>query len=552
MKSAFTKIYSKIQTLLMNQLFLILIISAFSSIPYGIERYILGKYHAASIISKSSRFLVSYLEFFIFNFIIFLFISYLSEKLSKLASYFYFAISLLVFIIEIFLLKNFSAVINPSAIQILLETNLLETKEFLMTYIDLKSMIFFLVIAITGILTYKKINKKYLSSKIYKNKYLIIVLFIVSLIKIFSLPRNIKNFNVSRLYLSMKQGFIELDEYKNIESSIINKKVEILENNSSIKNIILIIGESTSRNHMGIYGYTLNTTPLLNELEKNGNLYKYTNVISPHAHTIPSIKKMLTFYNFESDKPWYNYNNIIDVMKKAGYNTYWLSNQEFSGKYINIATAIGKKSHTTFFNSIANSDDDDRIISFDEEMVDKSINYINTEKNFVIYHLMGTHSLYKYRYPKSFGRFTNSHKKVIGEYDNAVLYNDYVINKIISNFSNQESIVIYVSDHGEEVYDFRDFIGHAEDKGSRYMIEVPFIIYVSDEFKLKYTEIVSQIQQSMNNPYMTDDLIHTILDISSIKTKEFDAKRSIINKDFDNARKRIFAEKDYDKYWKTK
>ena len=51
---------------------------------------------------------------------------------------------------------------------------------------------------------------------------------------------------------------------------------------------------------------------------------------------------------------------------------------------------------------------------------------------------------------------------------------------------------------------------------------------------------------------MTDDLIHTILDIVQIKTKEFDETRSIINEKYNSSRKRIFSGKDYDTYWKNK
>lgn len=301
---------------------------------------------------------------------------------------------------------------------------------------------------------------------------------------------------------------------------------------------------------MSLYGYQKETNPLLKQLEKEGNLYKFTDTISPHSHTIPVIKKLFTFCNYESTKEWYNYNNIIDIMNKAGYNTYWFSNQESSGIYGNIAAALASKAKTTIFNKIRDSEDN-VAESYDEEIVVKSKKYINTNKNFIVYHLMGTHSSYKNRYPSSFDKFKNKKNKV-AEYDNAVLYNDYVINKIITEFKNKEAIIIYVSDHGEEVLDFRNFIGHTENNPSRYMIEIPFLIYVSDKFKENYPEIINKIETSLNNPYMTDDLIHTILDITQIKTLDFDDTRSIINPNFNKMRKRIFFEKNYDEYWKGK
>ena len=44
---------------------------------------------------------------------------------------------------------------------------------------------------------------------------------------------------------------------------------------------------------------------------------------------------------------------------------------------------------------------------------------------------------------------------------------------------------------------------------------------------------------------MTDDMIHTLLDMLKIETDEFDSTRSIINKNYDMARKRIYHDKIY-------
>ena len=84
------------------------------------------------------------------------------------------------------------------------------------------------------------------------------------------------------------------------------------------------------------------------------------------------------------------------------------------------------------------------------------------------------------------------------------------------------------------------------------MVEIPFIIYVSDKFKEKYPKVIKNIENSLNKPYMTDDLIHTILDIAEIKTFEYEESRSIINDNFNFSRKRIFYEKDYETYWKNR
>lgn len=54
----------------------------------------------------------------------------------------------------------------------------------------------------------------------------------------------------------------------------------------------------------------------------------------------------------------------------------------------------------------------------------------------------------------------------------------------------------------------------------------------------------------INKLCMLDDIIHTILDIVGIETKEFDETRSVINDKFNDKRERKYKGKSYDSYWK--
>lgn len=544
-------LWKKVSCILKENFLLILGITIFSYIPYGIERYFFGRYIKVPFYKKVLKFSFSFLDFFMLILGIALILSFSNKKIKEAALKILFYITFPIFVIELFLLKIFKTKINSSIIQILLETNKNEAFEFINVYFSIKQGLififglFFIIILLKFI--YKKID---IFDTIFRYKILKIIFIIYPIIKIFDITSDLEIFNLERIYSSTKLSMQSIKDYQNITSNLNKNQVKILQNNSQIENIVFIIGESTARNHMSLYGYEKETNPLLKKLEKEGKLYKFTDVISPHSHTIPTLKKILTFYNYESSKNWFEYNNIIDIMKKSNYKTYWFSNQESSGMYGNIAVAFGKRSDIIVFNKKYDSSQE-LLETYDEQIVDKSLKYILDENNFIVYHLLGTHSKYSNRYPEKFEYLKNNNKK-ISSYDNAVLYNDYVVNKIISNFKDEESIIIYISDHGEEVYDFREFVGHSETNGSRYMVEIPFLIYTSDKFKEKYPEIVKRIEKSLNNPYMTDDLIHTILDIAGIKTPEFDETRSVINEQFNANRKRVYAGKDYDEYWKNR
>lgn len=543
-------IWKKIENIFENDFLVLMQITLLNFIPYGVERYFFNRYATRTLYYKVLKFLIGYIEFFIFGLGLMIILSLFKEKIKNIILKIIIYMSYFTFIVDILLLKNFGALMNAGFFQIFLETNQKEGFEFLKMYFNFKIIILIALLIGMSYLVTKICDRKIDINKFFKIKSFKIIFIIYIIYSIFDF-KGMKILSIKRFYTAINGAYTNVKEYKDIGEKFKDNKLTIISNDSKIKNIILVIGESTTRNHMSLYDYSLETNPLLEKINEK-NLYKFTDTISPHSHTIAVIKKLMTFYNLESEKEWYKNNNLIDVMKKSGYTTYWFSNQESSGVNGNVAVALGEQSDEIVFSAYRDSDTE-IISNYDEEIVNKSAKYIEKEnKNFIIYHLMGTHGSYRHRYPKEFSIFENDSNERIGEYDNAVLYNDYVIDKIISNFKDEDSIILYVSDHGEEVYDFRDFAGHAETNISRYMVEIPFLIYTSDKFIENYPEKVESIKNSLDKPYMTDDLIHTVLDIADIKTSEFDETRSIINKNFNDKRKRVISGKDYDTELKNK
>ncbi|MGL5901423.1 MAG: phosphoethanolamine transferase [Cetobacterium sp.] len=523
-----------------------------------LEIIIFFKYNVMSL-SPSKKFLrmVYGLESIILiNILIVLVISIIKNRLLKrILRTIYIGVISLMTVIEALLLLNFNTLIEPSTLNIFIQTNSNEAFEFIELYMNKNFIIVLLLIAF--VFLFDKFLLKKINIDIEKNKNYIFVIIFISLVTnlhIFYSNRGLYGGNAfTRLYTSIKIIFEDIREYKKVENNLKNEEIILLKNDSKIKNIILVLGESTGKNHMSLYNYKRNTNPLLKELEKNGNLYKYTDVISPHSHTIPTIQKLFTYKNYESKLEWYESDNLIDIMKTAGYKTHWISNQESIGIWGNVAVAIGKRSDKIEFNDYRKSGEE-AVGKYDEQLISRID--LSASKSFIVMHLMGTHGGYKYRYPKNWNKFTDENifekEKVIAEYDNAVLYNDYVLYQLYEKLKDEEAIILYLSDHGEEVYDFRDFVGHTETNGSRYMVEIPFMFIATDKFKEKYPEKIKAIEASLNNSYMTDDLMFTILDLVNVKTKEFDETRSVINEKFNSKRVRIFNNKNYDLEFKSK
>ena len=98
---------------------------------------------------------------------------------------------------------------------------------------------------------------------------------------------------------------------------------------------------------------------------------------------------------------------------------------------------------------------------------------------------MGQHYTYEIRYPSEFKRFsasnysgdlTDAEREIVAHYDNATLYNDYVVDNVIKQFEDKNCILVYFSDHGEEIYEIDDFMGHgnaAQRPTLKYQMRVP-------------------------------------------------------------------------------
>ncbi len=322
---------------------------------------------------------------------------------------------------------------------------------------------------------------------------------------------------------------------------------------------VLIIGESTGRNHMGLYGYYRNTNPQLKSIQNE--LVVFKDVISPHSHTTKSLQKILTFANFENMDPLYKEGNVVELFKQAGYRTYWLSNQYFLGQHETFSTSIAKTAdHYVFTNDPELNNNKD---SYDEQLL-SPLKKTLAEKNgkkFIIIHLMGTHGGYAQRYPTSFNYFNGGGRRSTGnsyeqdrinEYDNAVRYNDSLIYEIIHmvKATSSYSYVIYFSDHGEEVYDSRPYYSHQESNATPFMFEIPFLVWFSDNYKKVNKLKVDSLPYWTNRKYQTDHVIHSVIDLSNLELMNYQPEKSVFNLKF-KENIRVMNNQNYDSIRKS-
>ena len=364
---------------------------------------------------------------------------------------------------------------------------------------------------------------------------------------------------VQSVYYAMKDAIQQREELENFDklTNAKNENLVVQHVGKGIPNIVFIIGESENRNHMHLYGYDRDTTPELDQFAKNQKIAVFTDVVSPHAYTTASLSEIYSLHHYENPDKWYNTLNLIDILKKAGYHTSWLSNQESSGNWVSVANFLANRNDYKEYTYLRDSTSD-LYDSYDEKLfpiIDKVKSQNTSDKQFYTIHLMGSHASYDRRVPPNWRKFELEPTDTKADfernaYDDTVLYNDYILTQIFKKFDDTDTLIIYISDHGESVYEKDSkLIGHGDGQLNRHMLEIPMIMYGTDRFKENHPELWNKILEAQHRPYMTDDLPHTIMDLLDIRVDGYEDRRSIINSNFNINRNRIINEKDYNNYY---
>jgi len=309
---------------------------------------------------------------------------------------------------------------------------------------------------------------------------------------------------------------------------------------------MLIIGESADRDYMSIYGYPLPTTPRLEAMRSE--LFLFNNVVSPFITTIPNIRVLTSFENYEHRDRTIKDGCLTSYLKAAGYQTTWISNQVPLGIHDTLTTVVAKSCDETIF---VNRNQSENQPSYDELLLPALQDVLtrDTPRKFIIIHLMGLHTPFRFRYPDEYDIFheawpgkTDRQRGLVNRYHNAMLYNDAIVANLIEAVkkTNTCASVIYLSDHGLELFETRDYHGHSITGG----LEIPLIAWVSDEYRSLHPNKVAQWSAFLDRPYMTDDMIYSVFDLLGMETKTFEPQRSIFSPDF-VPRKRIVHLFDY-------
>ena len=399
----------------------------------------------------------------------------------------------------------------PEVIELLLENDLRTSMDVVSWQLVLWSM---LALVISVFISMKRFRMEHITSKWFH--------FILSLIIVLALLNvgATNNAIVKRIPYSI---FFTVTEYIDNRTSVDTIRPDFKGSatcNTDSITVVFIIGESLRASSMQINGYERATTPLLCQED---NVVSMSNIYSDYILTHLSIPHFMTRSDENHPDRAYSERSFISLMKRAGYSSAWLANQESIKSFVYFMKECDRLKYVSSGKVSYIYDkwlDTDLLPFYDEELSRPE------SRKLIILHTVGSHWYYNTHFTDEYEKFqpvtdskilsSNSYEQIRNSYDNSILYSDYFWNQVINRLRNRNAVLIYLSDHGECMGEGGHFIHGSVDNEPQHLPGC--FIWYSDEFARRYPQKVRSLRSNKDKRYKSYFLFHSILDAADIKS----------------------------------
>lgn len=251
------------------------------------------------------------------------------------------------------------------------------------------------------------------------------------------------------------------------------------------ENVLIVLGESASRSHMSLYGYSKRTTPFLESIQP------FTfEALAASNQTRLSIPLMLTDATIDHYAAFFSLPSLVSELRACGYETFWISNQGRTGMNDSANGSIGKEAHHFWPREGMGARPDGVLIPRLREALARP-----GSRKAVFIHLIGSHLVYRHRYPLEFPK--QPLKDIVAQYDETIRYTDFVLSQMYGLFPLEGFLFIYVSDHAELVRnsDAGTYEGHGYSPAYKAEYQIPLVAWSSSPEKLQSLKTLTQGRQ---------------------------------------------------------
>ena len=284
--------------------------------------------------------------------------------------------------------------------------------------------------------------------------------------------------------------------------------------------VVFIIGETTRWDHMGILGYSRDTTP---KLAQEKNLVAFRGESCDTATKL-SLRCMFVREGGADENPQRTLKeqNVFAVLNQLGFKSDLFAMQSEIWFYSNTMTdniAYREQIGAEPRNRGKNVDD----MLLVEEM-QRVIAPEDSGKRLIILHTKGSHFNYTQRYPRSFARWKPecvgvdgqcTKEELINSFDNSVTYVDHFITSVFDQLRDKKAIVFYAADHGESINEKEHLHGTPRKMAPPEQFRVPMLVWMSDRTLAdpQKAKMFAQLkkQAEMKIPHRHQELYDTVM-----------------------------------------
>lgn len=231
--------------------------------------------------------------------------------------------------------------------------------------------------------------------------------------------------------------------------------------------VVLVIGETTRHDHLGLLGYARDTTP---RLSREADLVAFR---AESCDTSTRLSLACMFVRPEGVETGQGLapdeiheDKVFSVFRELGFSIELFAMQSEVGFYHRVGPDFYKMREVI----VAGADPAQRQVldSLLLPEVDASLKRHPRGRHLIVLHKKGSHFMYSQRYPRAFARWTPEcmdadgscgRELLVNAYDNSVLYGDHVLAELLDRLRDRKALVVFTSDHGESIGDGAHFHG---------------------------------------------------------------------------------------------
>jgi len=302
--------------------------------------------------------------------------------------------------------------------------------------------------------------------------------------------------------------------------------------------MFLVIGETARAANFQLGGYARETNP---ELAQISGLTYFSNTASCGTSTaisVPCLFSHLPRSDFKVDAAD-RYKNLLDSLVQAGFDVQWRDNNSGCKGVCARVTNIdyNQKPDAQYcrdsncFDAVMLEDLPETLRKIERDTV-------------IVFHQKGSHGpYYSERYPPEFEKFQPacrsnqlqhcSQQEITNAYDNTIAYTDHVLASQIRMLreasSRLDSLLIYVSDHGESLGENGIYLhGMPYAFAPEAQKEVPMLIWTSEGYVRREQLQPDCLRTEARTPVSHDFFYHTVLGAAELRNQVYDRRLDLI------------------------